>query len=61
MGGILNQCIHDGFGLHEFKEELTVPEYAQHLIMQTAQTDIQVMLNTMVLDISPERLITAAV
>ena len=60
LGGILNQCIHAGFGLHEFKEELTGPEYAQRFIMQTAQTDIQVMLNTMVLDISPERLITAA-
>ena len=60
LGGILNQCIHAGFGLHEFKEELTGPEYAQRFIMQTAQADIQVMLNTMVLDISPERVITAA-
>ena len=60
LGGILNQCIHAGFGLHEFKEELTGPEYAQRFIMQTVQTDIQIMLNTMVLDISPERLITAA-
>ena len=60
LGGILNQCIHAGFGLHEFKEELTGPEYAQRFIMQTAQTDIQIMLNTMVLDISPERVITAA-
>ena len=60
LGGILNQCIHAGFGLHEFKEELTGPEYAQRFIVQTAGTDIHIMLNTMVLDISPERVITAA-
>ncbi|WP_342302560.1 NAD(P)/FAD-dependent oxidoreductase [Treponema vincentii] len=60
LGGILNQCIHAGFGLHEFKEELTGPEYAQRFITQASQTDIQVMLNTMVLDISPKRVITAA-
>ena len=60
LGGILNQCIHAGFGLHEFKEELTGPEYAQRFIVQTARTDIHIMLNTMVLDISPERVITAA-
>jgi len=60
LGGILNQCIHAGFGLHEFKEELTGPEYAHRFITQVAQTDIQVMLNTMVLDISPKRVITAA-
>ena len=60
LGGILNQCIHAGFGLHEFKEELTGPEYAQRFIAQTAHTDIHIMLNTMALDISPERVITAA-
>lgn len=60
LGGILNQCIHAGFGLHEFKVELTGPEYAQRFIEQTACTDIQVMLNTMVLDISPQLVITAA-
>ena len=60
LGGILNQCIHAGFGLHEFKAELTGPEYAQRFIDQTARTDIQVMLNTMVLDISPQLVITAA-
>ena len=60
LGGILNQCIHAGFGLHEFKEELTGPEYAQRFIVQTAKTDIHIMLNTMALDISPERVITAA-
>lgn len=59
LGGILNQCIHAGFGLHEFKEELTGPEYAQRFIMQTSRTDIRVMLNTMVLDISSQRVITA--
>lgn len=59
LGGILNQCIHAGFGLHEFKEELTGPEYAQRFIAQTARTDIHIMLNTMALDISPQRIITA--
>ncbi|MEL3907067.1 MAG: FAD-dependent oxidoreductase [Treponema sp.] len=59
LGGILNQCIHAGFGLHEFKEELTGPEYAQRFIDQAAKTDIEIMLNTMVLDISSDRTITA--
>ncbi len=58
LGGILNQCIHAGFGLHEFKEELTGPEYACRFIKQVGDTDIQIMLNTMVLDISKERILT---
>jgi len=52
LGGILNQCIHNGFGLHYFKEELTGPEYAERFIDLIATTKIEVMLNTMVLDVS---------
>ena len=58
-GGILNQCIHNGFGLHTFKEELTGPEYAQRYISRASELGIEIKLNTMVLDISDERLITA--
>lgn len=59
LGGILNQCIHNGFGLHEFKEELTGPEYAQRFIEQANKSDIEIMLNTMVLNIDDERKIIA--
>ncbi len=51
LGGILNQCIHNGFGLHTFKEELTGPEYAQRFIDKIADTPIEVKLGTMVLEI----------
>src|SRR5699024_1450829 len=51
LGGILNQCIHNGFGLHYFKEELTGPEYAGKFIDMLEQTNIEVMLDTMVLDV----------
>lgn len=51
LGGILRQCIHPGFGLTHFKEELTGPEYAQRFINQVKATDIKVFLNSMVLDI----------
>lgn len=51
LGGILNQCIHNGFGLHTFKEELTGPEYAQRFIDMVKGTEIEVKLDTMVLDI----------
>lgn len=51
LGGILNQCIHNGFGLHTFKEELTGPEYAQRFIEQVLEKNIPYKLNTMVLDI----------
>lgn len=54
LGGILNQCIHNGFGLHTFKEELTGPEYAQRYIDQAKELSIPYKLNTMVLDISME-------
>lgn len=52
LGGILNQCIHNGFGLHTFHEELTGPEYAGRFIDQVKEAGIPYLLNTMVLDIS---------
>lgn len=59
LGGILNQCIHNGFGLHTFQEELTGPEYAQRFIDQAAQRNIPFLLNTMVLSIAPDKTVTA--
>ena len=59
LGGILQQCIHNGFGLHTFKEELTGPEYAARFIEQVEERDIEYKLNTMVMDISPEKVVTA--
>ncbi|MBQ9515581.1 MAG: FAD-dependent oxidoreductase [Ruminococcus sp.] len=59
LGGILNQCIHNGFGLHTFKEELTGPEYADRYIRQAMDLKIEHKLNTMVMDISPDRVVTA--
>ena len=59
LGGILNQCIHNGFGLHTFKEELTGPEYAGRFIQQALDLDIEYKLNTMVMDITPDKVITA--
>ena len=52
LGGILNQCIHNGFGLHTFNEELTGPEYAERFEQQLSGLNIQYMLDTMVLDVS---------
>lgn len=59
LGGILNQCIHNGFGLHTFQEELTGPEYAQRFIDRVTELGISYQLNTMVMDISRERKVTA--
>ena len=59
LGGILNQCIHNGFGLHTFKEELTGPEYAKRYEEQVFERGIEYKLNTMVMDISPEKVVTA--
>lgn len=59
LGGILNQCIHNGFGLHTFKEELTGPEYAQRFIDEIRELHIEYKLDTMVMDISDSRVITA--
>lgn len=55
LGGILNQCIHNGFGLHYFKEELTGPEYAGRFIKMLEDTAVQVMTDTMVLEITKEK------
>ena len=55
LGGILNQCIHNGFGLHYFKEELTGPEYAGRFVDMLNQTGVEVRLDTMVLDVTPDR------
>ncbi len=52
LGGILNQCIHNGFGLHRFKEELTGPEYAARFIEMLKDTGVSVLLDTMVLEIN---------
>ena len=59
LGGILNQCIHNGFGLHTFKEELTGPEYAGRFIEQVKELGIPYKLNTMVLDLSADKVVTA--
>ena len=59
LGGILNQCIHNGFGLHTFKEELTGPEYAGRFIDKVKGLGIEYKLNTMVMDISHDKVITA--
>ena len=59
LGGILNQCIHNGFGLHTFGEELTGPEYAARYITQALERKIEYKLNTMVLSISEDTHITA--
>ena len=59
LGGILNQCIHNGFGLHTFKEELTGPEYAGRFIDEVSDLKIEYKLNTMVMDISGDKVVTA--
>ena len=59
LGGILNQCIHNGFGLHTFKEELTGPEYAGRFIKQVKDLGIEYKLHTMVMDISSDKIVTA--
>lgn len=57
-GGILNQCIHAGFGLHTFGQELTGPEYAQRYIDEMHRRGIELWTDCMVLDVSPERVLT---
>ena len=59
LGGILNQCIHNGFGLHTFKEELTGPEYAARFVTQVRELEIEYKLNTMVLDLAADKTVTA--
>ena len=59
LGGILQQCIHNGFGLHKFGEELTGPEYAWKYEKQVRESGIDIKLDTMVLDLSNDKVITA--
>ena len=59
LGGILRQCIHNGFGLHRFGEELTGPEYAWRYEKEVRAREIPFLLDTMVLDITPNRIVTA--
>lgn len=59
LGGILQQCIHNGFGLHKFGEELTGPEYAWRYEQRVRELGIPVKLNTMVLDIGADKTVTA--
>lgn len=59
LGGILNQCIHNGFGLHTFKEELTGPEYSDRYIEKVNKLDINIKMNTMVISINKDKEIVA--
>ncbi len=58
LGGILNQCIHNGFGLTEFKEELTGPEYLSRFVDQVEELKIPYMTNTMVIDMTKDKIVT---
>ena len=58
LGGILNQCIHNGFGLITFNEELTGPEYAARYEKVALEAGVEFLLDTMVLDVSPDRVVT---
>ena len=58
LGGILNQCIHNGFGLHTFKEELTGPEYAYRYIKQVEEANVEYKLDSMVIDVTKDKQIT---
>ena len=59
LGGILNQCIHNGFGLHRFKEELTGPEYASRDIDKVIELGIDYRLETMVIDVTSDKRVIA--
>jgi len=59
LGGILEQCIHDGFGLHRFKKQLSGPQYAQMFIDEVENSNIEIKLNTMVLDVNSNKIIYA--
>ena len=58
LGGILNQCIHNGFGLTEFKEELTGPEYLSRFVKQVEELKIPYMTNSMVIDMTKDKIVT---
>src|SRR5512143_4032904 len=57
LGGILNQCVHDGFGLFLYKETISGPEYAERLIEDVVREPIQIETGAMVLDLSPDRVL----
>jgi len=59
LGGLLHQCIHNGFGLHYFKEDLTGPEYAERVIKQLSGMKTQICMNTMVTRLNPDRSLIA--
>ena len=59
LSGILKQCIHNGFGLEQFKQDYTGPEYAERLLKEIEKTNVRYFLNTMVIAVSPDRTITA--
>lgn len=59
LGGILNQCFHDGFGMHTFHEELSGPEYAERYVQRVLDRDIPLRLGTTVLDIRPDKTVVA--
>lgn len=59
LGGILNQCIHNGFGLHTFREELTGPEYAARYVDKILELGIEFKLETMVIDLTKEKVVSA--
>ena len=56
-GGILEQCIHNGFGLHTFKEQLSGPAYAERFIRMAEECGVKILLNTMVTKLTPERVV----
>ncbi len=58
LGGILNQCIHNGFGLHTFKEELTGPEYAARYINRVLEEKIEYITDAMVIDVNSDKIVT---
>ncbi len=58
LGGVLNQCIHNGFGLTRFKESLTGPEYANRFVEEVSKRDIKVMLETTVVDLTADKQVT---
>lgn len=60
LGGVLNQCVHNGFGLHYFKEELTGPEFSSRFIEMLKSTDVEVLSNAMVLEINPQKQVKVA-
>lgn len=60
LGGVLNQCVHNGFGLHYFKEELTGPEFSNRFINMLKETTVEVLSNAMVLEISKDKKVKVA-